>query len=703
MRVLGDRYELIEPLGRGGMGQVYRARDRALGRLVAVKVLPAELNEHPKFRARFRREAHAAASLSHPCIAIVYDRGEDDDVPYLVMELITGGTLAELLHEEEFLPPDRALRITADVLEALEHSHHKGVVHRDLKPSNIMIDRSGRQPRVKVMDFGIAKLLSDTMTQLTPSGSMVGTLHYMSPEQIRGLPVDARSDLYSLGCVLFELLTGSPPFTADLKAAVLNQHLNKEPQPPSAARPGLPPACDPPVLRALAKDPADRYPDATAMYTALQALLDEGVRDTAARTGRPSRRHTVPDPPTPVLPDQPSAHPADSVTPPDSTPPHTPVTPAAPAGPAAVPAAPAGQGGTAVVPREPEGVDAASAPGGPPGPDGGPAARQRELARAVAHAHIRAVTRVTCYALALVALLPVAGLSLSWSGPFDPRWLTLIVGLLLATAWAGLTIPRDPGALGRTAVHLLAAATAATPVAMVFAPTWWNLPLVVALGAGGLVLWALELKRPDTTPARGEAGIRLAGVAATSALAWLATLVGVVGLPDLSRDAPRVSTTGEPFAELSDPTRTIRVSVPKTWRRSPQTTWNPAASGITDRAGRPALWASTDPARFRRPEHDNPGIFIGLTRSTVVPRHSAADHTGSCTRGTERRERLHSLNVVIVPWTSCTRGTKTITEIGLTDPGGRYAAWIRLKQTAGRPDLTDRILAGVRLTPPPPD
>ncbi|WP_344247605.1 protein kinase domain-containing protein, partial [Actinocorallia libanotica] len=274
VEVLSGRYELLEPLGRGGMGVVYRARDRELERVVAVKVLPAEMLRGEDFRARFRREARAAAGLSHPNIAVVYDIGEDvgglEPVPYLVMELVEGGTLSDLLRGEP-LTPHEAGQIVSAVLEALEHSHGRQVVHRDIKPANIMVQRVGGRVRVKVMDFGIARLLSQTATRLTATGVVIGTPSYMSPEQADGRPADARSDLYSTGCVLYEMLTGRPPFTGDSATVVLFQHLQKTPEPPSRLNPALAPWWDEVLATALAKDPQDRYPDAAAMRQAIEA------------------------------------------------------------------------------------------------------------------------------------------------------------------------------------------------------------------------------------------------------------------------------------------------------------------------------------------------------------------------------------------------------------------------------------------------
>ncbi|GAA4059089.1 hypothetical protein GCM10022214_09400 [Actinomadura miaoliensis] len=274
VRLLSGRYELLEVLGRGAMGVVYRARDRELERIAAVKVLPAQMLRDEDFRARFRREARAAAGLSHPNIAVVHDIGEDaggeQPVPYLVMELVQGRTLADLLREAPPTPAE-AGRIVLAVLDALEHSHGRDIVHRDIKPANIMVHRTGGQVRVKVMDFGIAKLMSETATRLTATGMLIGTPSYMSPEQADGKPADARSDLYSTGCVLYEMLTGRPPFTGDSPTVVLFQHIQKTPQPPSRLNPALAPFWDGVLATALAKDPQERYRDAAAMRQAIEA------------------------------------------------------------------------------------------------------------------------------------------------------------------------------------------------------------------------------------------------------------------------------------------------------------------------------------------------------------------------------------------------------------------------------------------------
>ncbi|MGW3956641.1 Stk1 family PASTA domain-containing Ser/Thr kinase [Streptomyces sp. NPDC004752] len=283
-RRLGGRYELGQVLGRGGMAEVYLAHDTRLGRTVAVKTLRADLARDPSFQARFRREAQSAASLNHPAIVAVYDTGEDYidgvSIPYIVMEYVDGSTLRELLHSGRKLLPERTLEMTIGILQALEYSHRAGIVHRDIKPANVMLTRNGQ---VKVMDFGIARAMGDSGMTMTQTAAVIGTAQYLSPEQAKGEQVDARSDLYSTGCLLYELLTVRPPFVGDSPVAVAYQHVREEPQPPSVFDPEITPEMDAIVLKALVKDPNYRYQSADEMRADIEACLDgQPVAATAA-------------------------------------------------------------------------------------------------------------------------------------------------------------------------------------------------------------------------------------------------------------------------------------------------------------------------------------------------------------------------------------------------------------------------------------
>ncbi|MSV92723.1 MAG: protein kinase, partial [Actinobacteria bacterium] len=220
--LLGERYKLGEMIGTGGMADVYIANDQRLSRQVAIKVLRSDLARDPSFVARFRKEALAAAGLNHPGIVAVYDSGEVP-APYIVMELVSGHTLREIIHNGERLPLSRALEIAEGVLLALEYSHERAIVHRDIKPANVMITDQGD---VKVMDFGIARALDDIGATLTSTWNIVGTAQYLSPEQAMGESADYRSDIYSLGCLLFELLTGRPPYTGDTPVSIAFQHVS---------------------------------------------------------------------------------------------------------------------------------------------------------------------------------------------------------------------------------------------------------------------------------------------------------------------------------------------------------------------------------------------------------------------------------------------------------------------------------------------
>ncbi|MGW5638117.1 Stk1 family PASTA domain-containing Ser/Thr kinase [Streptomyces sp. NPDC003832] len=283
-RRLGGRYELGQVLGRGGMAEVYLAHDQRLGRTVAVKTLRADLARDPSFQARFRREAQSAASLNHPAIVAVYDTGEDYigdvSIPYIVMEYVDGSTLRELLHSGRKLLPERSMEMTIGILQALEYSHRNGIVHRDIKPANVMLTRNGQ---VKVMDFGIARAMGDSGMTMTQTSAVIGTAQYLSPEQAKGEQVDARSDLYSTGCLLYELLTVRPPFVGDSPVAVAYQHVREEAQPPSVFDPEITTEMDAIVLKALVKDPNYRYQSADEMRIDIEACLDgQPVAATAA-------------------------------------------------------------------------------------------------------------------------------------------------------------------------------------------------------------------------------------------------------------------------------------------------------------------------------------------------------------------------------------------------------------------------------------
>ncbi|MGH2640969.1 MAG: protein kinase domain-containing protein [Actinomycetota bacterium] len=264
-RVLADRYAVGELLGRGGMAEVYLATDRVLDRRVAVKVLGSWLADDGTFVERFRREALAAARISHPNLVAVFDAGTDDEIHYIVMEHVPGETLADVLRREGRLAPGRATGIAGSVGDALAVAHAARIVHRDVKPANVMLTGDGR---IKVMDLGIARGLDGE--DITRTSSILGTAGYVSPEQARGEPVDHRSDIYSLGCVLYEMLTGRQPFDGDNPVAVAYQHVHDAPTPPSSLEPSVPPALEAVVLRAMEKDPAARYQSVVDMTAALE-------------------------------------------------------------------------------------------------------------------------------------------------------------------------------------------------------------------------------------------------------------------------------------------------------------------------------------------------------------------------------------------------------------------------------------------------
>ncbi len=270
--IFNGRYELHRRLGRGGMAEVYLARDQLLDRPVAVKVLFPALATDAGFVERFRREAQAAANLQHPNIVSVFDWGEANGTYFIVMEYVEGHTLADTIREEGRLHPDRAAEITADIAAALGFAHRNRVVHRDVKPGNVLLTRDGG---VKVADFGIARALSDSTDQnLTKTGSVMGTATYFSPEQARGAPVDPRSDLYSLGVVLYEMTTGHPPFGGDSAVAIAYKHVQENPMPPRRVDPSLPETLEAITLKCLAKNPANRYPSAQDLRADLRRYLD---------------------------------------------------------------------------------------------------------------------------------------------------------------------------------------------------------------------------------------------------------------------------------------------------------------------------------------------------------------------------------------------------------------------------------------------
>lgn len=294
-RVLAGRYELGRVLGAGGMATVYLARDRVLQRTVAVKVLDPPYAQDPSFVERFRAEARTAAGLSHPNIVAVFDSGSDGGVHYLVMEYVPGESLAGLLHRHGRLPPRRAAELAGQVCAALAAAHAQGVVHRDIKPGNVLLAGDGL---VKVTDFGIAK--AATGHTVTGSGVVLGTAAYLPPEQARGGPVDPRSDVYSLGCVLYELLTGAPPFGSAADSppvAIAARQVNQPPEPPSWRNPQVDPWLDAVVLTALAKPPARRYQSAQAMQGDLARVLAE-----PATTAGPAELAGAPTEPLPTVP-----------------------------------------------------------------------------------------------------------------------------------------------------------------------------------------------------------------------------------------------------------------------------------------------------------------------------------------------------------------------------------------------------------------
>src|SRR5215216_3284753 len=285
------RYRIVRKLGTGGMANVYLAEDQELGRRVAIKILDERHASDEQFVERFRREAKNAASLSHPNIVSIYDRGEAEGTYYIAMEYLDGRSLKELVVARGPLPIGDAIAFMREVLSALRFAHRKGVVHRDIKPHNVMADADGR---LKVTDFGIARAGA---SQMTEAGSIIGTAQYLSPEQARGSPVDQRSDLYSVGIVLYELLTGKVPFTGDAPVEIAMKHLSDVPEPPSSRREDVPHELDLVVMRALAKDPDERYQSAEEMDADLQRVsrgLGVSRRTEEAATAIISRPASMP-------------------------------------------------------------------------------------------------------------------------------------------------------------------------------------------------------------------------------------------------------------------------------------------------------------------------------------------------------------------------------------------------------------------------
>ena len=289
-KILGTRYQLGEMIGTGGMADVYIAQDQRLSREVAVKILRSDLAKDPTFVSRFRKEAKAAAGLNHPGIVAVYDSGEDP-APYIVMELVSGHTLRELIHGGERLPLDRALEIGAGILEALDYSHQRGILHRDIKPANIMITDKGD---VKVMDFGIARAMDDLGATLTSTWNVVGTAQYLSPEQALGEIADTPTDIYSTGCLLYELLTGRPPFSGETPVSIAYQHVSGALIPARQVQPDLPESVEVVLAVALAKKTEDRYASANAMLQDINKIrAGQNISTKVARAPLASRRTVI--------------------------------------------------------------------------------------------------------------------------------------------------------------------------------------------------------------------------------------------------------------------------------------------------------------------------------------------------------------------------------------------------------------------------
>src|SRR5215218_3725771 len=274
--LVDGRYRVIGRIGSGGMTDVYEAEDTQLGRRIALKLLYRRFAEDAEFVERFRREASSAAGLNHPNVVQVFDRGQWDGTYYIAMELLEGRNLKQIVREHGALEPALAVDLVLQILKAERFAHRRGVVHRDIKPHNVIVDEEGR---AKVTDFGIARAGASDMTE---TGSIMGTAQYLSPEQAQGHPVDARSDLYSIGIVLYELLTGTLPFDAESPVTIALKQVSEEPLPPRQRKPAVPPALDAVVLRALQKAPADRYQDADQFIAALEGAMSGGYVETVS-------------------------------------------------------------------------------------------------------------------------------------------------------------------------------------------------------------------------------------------------------------------------------------------------------------------------------------------------------------------------------------------------------------------------------------
>jgi len=286
-KIFNSRYEIGAMIGTGGMADVYIAEDLRLHRKVAVKILRSDLARDPAFVGRFKKEALAAGGLNNPGIVAVFDSGEDGPNSYIVMELVKGHTLRQVLQSDAVISQDEAVQIVTEILEALEYSHEEGIIHRDIKPGNIMITESGK---VKVMDFGIARALDDIGATMTNTWSVVGTAQYLSPEQATGDSADARSDIYSVGCLMYELLVGRPPFSGDTPVSIAFQHVSAPLPAPSDINPDIDPNLETIIKVALHKNPDDRYQDAGAMLADLRRAVRGEQVTTKIRKRSPRKR-----------------------------------------------------------------------------------------------------------------------------------------------------------------------------------------------------------------------------------------------------------------------------------------------------------------------------------------------------------------------------------------------------------------------------